>query len=154
MLFLMFELGNNRYAIDVAEVAEVLPLVHVKEIPQAPAGVAGVFNYRGAPVPVIDLSMLALGRPALTRLSTRLVLVHYPDGHGRDRLLGLIAEQVTTTIRREPEDFVASGVNTARGAYLGPVITDNSGVIQWVNATRLLPASVRDVLFNDCDAPS
>ncbi len=93
MLFLVFELARDRYALDVSQVAEVLPLVAIKQIPQAPPAVAGILNYRGAPVPVIDVSQLTLGRPAERRLSTRIVLVHYPDADGQTRLLGLIAER-------------------------------------------------------------
>lgn len=147
MLFLVFHLGHDRFALDTARVAEVLPLVGVTPIPQAPAGVAGVFNYRGAPVPAIDLSQVTLGRPAHARLNTRMILVHYPDGAGGTRLLGLIAEKVTETVRRDPADFVASGVRNDRAPYLGPVAADARGLLQWIHVEQLLPASVRDVLF-------
>lgn len=147
MLFILFQLGQDCYALDAAQVAEVLPLVQVKKIPRAPAGVAGVFTYRGAPVPVLDLSELALGRPARARLSTRVLLVHYPDANGTPRLLGLIAEKATETLRREPGDFVASGVKSDGAPYLGPVASDARGLIQWVQVDKLLPASVREVLF-------
>ena len=86
MLFLLFELGNDRYALDVRQIAEVLPLVAVKQIPRAPQAMTGLFNYRGAPVPVIDLSQLTLGRPSARRLSTRIVLVHYPDASAAGRI--------------------------------------------------------------------
>ena len=76
-LFLVFRIGNERYALQAIEVAEVLPRLPLKPIPQAPHWVAGVFAYRGAVVPVIDLSALTFGRPAQARTSTRLVLVHY-----------------------------------------------------------------------------
>ena len=147
MLFILFQLGQDCYALDAAQVAEVLPLVQVKKIPRAPAGVAGVFTYRGAPVPVLDLSQLTLGRPARSRLSTRVLLVNYPDAKGATRLLGLIAEKATETLRREPGDFVASGVKSDGAPYLGPVANDARGIIQWVEVEKLLPASVREVLF-------
>ena len=147
MLFILFQLGRDSYALEAAQVAEVLPLVQVKKIPHAPAGVVGVFTYRGAPVPVLDLSALTLGRPAHARLSTRLLLVHYPDATGTKRLLGLIAEKATETLRREPGDFVASGVKSDGAPYLGPVANDARGIIQWVEVEKLLPASVREVLF-------
>jgi chemotaxis-related protein WspB len=147
MLFILFQLGRDCYALDASQVVEVLPLVQVKKIPRAPAGVAGVFTYRGAPVPVLDLSELALGRPARERLSTRLLLVNYPDATGAKRLLGLIAEKATETMRREPGDFVASGVKTDGAPYLGPVANDARGLIQWVEVDKLLPAHVREVLF-------
>src|SRR5688572_9662286 len=108
MLFLLLQLGTDRYALDARVVAEVLPLVTLKQLPRAPAGVAGVFDYRGAPVPVIDLCELTLGRPAQRRLSTRIVLTHHDTGGGERRLLGLIAENATATLRRDPAEFTAS----------------------------------------------
>jgi len=147
MLFLQFQLGTERYALDSSQVVEVLPRLGIKQIPQAPAGVAGVFNYRGQPVPVIDLSELALGRPARLRMSTRLIIVHYPDSDGTPHLLGLIAEKATETLRRDPADFTDSGVASDDAAYLGPVASDHSGLVQWITVTRLLPPAVRDVLF-------
>jgi chemotaxis-related protein WspB len=152
MLFLLLELGPDRYALDARQVAEVLPLVSITRLPQAPPSVAGILNYRGAPVPVIDVSQLMRGRPAERRLSTRIVLVHYPDVGGQQRLLGLIAERATHTVRREETDFVPSGVTSEGAPYLGPVATDARGLLQWLDARTLLPASVRDVLFRQLKA--
>lgn len=152
MLFLLLEVGRDRYALDARQVAEVLPLVSITRLPQAPPSVAGILNYRGAPVPVIDVSQLTLGRPAERRLSTRIVLVHYPDAAGVRRLLGLIAERATHTLRREETDFVASGVTSGGAPYLGPVATDARGLLQRLDARTLLPASVRDMLFRQPEA--
>jgi len=152
MLFLVFELARDRYVLDVSQVAEVLPLVDIRQMPQAPTAVAGILNYRGTPVPVIDVSQLTLGRPAERRLSTRIVLVHYPDGDGQPRLLGLIAERATQTVRRDEQDFVASGVTSAGASYLGPVVADARGLLQWLDVRTLLPPAVRDVLFKQPSA--
>jgi len=147
MLFLLFRLGQNRYALDCLQVAGVLPLVDCKPIPQAPPGVAGIFSYHGAPVPALDLSALTLGRPARRSLSTRIVLVNYPDRAGETHLLGLIAEGATEILRREAADFATSGVTNPQAPYLGPVTTDAGGLVQWVHIDKLLPASVCEVLF-------
>jgi chemotaxis-related protein WspB len=147
MLFLVFELGNDRYAIDARQVVEILPLVHTKQLPQAPAGVAGLFNYRGSPVPAIDLSELAFGRPAARQLSTRLLLVRYPGDEGSQALIGLIVERVTRTARYEEHAFVPSGVRNTRAPYLGPVLVDSDGMLQRLEIGDLLPASTRDLLF-------
>ncbi len=147
MLFLLFELNQDRYVLDIAQVVEVLPLVDLKEIPQVPPGIAGMFNYRAEPVPVVDVCAMLLGRPALRILSTRLVLVHHPDGNGGTRLLGLIVEKAIRTLRRDPGDFTESGVIHDKVPCLGPVATDMQGVIQWVDPLKLLSDAVRDVLF-------
>jgi chemotaxis-related protein WspB len=147
MLFLLFELGSDRYALDVRHVAEVLPFVGIQPLPHAPVGVAGVFDFRGSPVPVVDLSHLTLGRPAERRLSTRIILVHYPLGDGGTRLLGLIAERATRTVRHAPSDFVSTGVTSDGAPYLGPVATDARGLLRWIEVPVLLTPAVRDVLF-------
>jgi chemotaxis-related protein WspB len=149
MLFLVFELGNDRYALDVRQIAEVLPLVDVKQIPLAPQPIAGLFNYRGVLVPVIDLSQLTLGRRAARRLSTRLILVHYPDLRGDPHLLGLIAERATQATRHEPSDFAASGVTNPGAPSLGPVASDGRGLLQRIDVRTLLPSSLRDLLFKE-----
>jgi chemotaxis-related protein WspB len=61
MLFLLFQLGKERYALQASRVVEVVPLLELKQLPQAPKGVAGIINYRGRPVPVVDLCALTLG---------------------------------------------------------------------------------------------
>jgi len=142
MLFLLFQLGADRYALPVRHVREVLPLVELKKIPQAPPGVAGVFSFHGEAVPVLDLSEFILGQPARPSLSTRILLVHY-----RQHLLGLIAENTTETIRRDAADFIDAGVTVGSAPYLGPVATDACGVIQRVELDLLLPENISALLF-------
>jgi chemotaxis-related protein WspB len=146
MLFLEFQIGAEAYVLHTAQIVEVLPLVSVKRIPQAPVGIAGLFNYRGRPVPVIDLSELMLGRAAQHHRSTRLILVRYGE-----RLLGLIAEQATTTLQREALDFTDSGIANDSAPYLGPVTQDGARLIQWIEVHKLLPESVSSVLFRQAE---
>jgi len=149
MLFLLFQLGKDTYALEASHIREILPLVDLKAIPLSPHGMAGVFNYHGTPVPVIDLCELMLKHPAQKRLSTRIILVDYTKANGTTHLLGLITEKATETMQREPADFVASGLNNAHAPYLGPVTTDARGFIQWIKIAQLLPESVHDLLFKD-----
>jgi chemotaxis-related protein WspB len=147
-LFLVFRIGNERYALQAIEVAEVLANLPLKPIPRAPEWVAGVFAYRGAVVPVIDLSALTFGQPAQVRTSTRLVLVHYrPDEATPSRLLGLILEQATDTLRCNPADFQPYGLDNRQAPYLGPVREDAQGLLQWVRVADLLDEQVRVLLF-------
>jgi chemotaxis-related protein WspB len=147
MLYLLFQLGKERYALHTRQVIAVLPMVRVKEIPLSEEGVAGVFDYRGTPVPLLDLSKLALKKASRARMSTRIILIDYAEESGEKHLLGLLAEQVTETLRRSEEEFVASGVDVPAASYLGPVTTDSQGLIQRVEIARLLPPEVRARLF-------
>lgn len=152
MLFVLFQLGEDRYVIAASQIAAVLPMVLPKSIPLAHPAVAGAFNYRGTPVPLIDLSQLALGRPALARRSTRILVVHYPQPDGAPELLGLLAENVSETMSRPPSDFVASPIQSDGAPYLGPVAPDAQGLVQWVQVQQLLPEPVRALLFKSRSA--
>src|SRR3954463_10258244 len=143
MLFLLFQVGKDRYALEAARVVEVVPLLELKKIPQAPNGFAGIFNYRGRPVPAIDLCQMTTGQPAAERLSTRIIIVNCPDGRGGQRLLGLIAERATEMLRKDPKEFVDPGFRVSGAPFLGPVLLDSKGAIQWLLEQHLLSEPVR-----------
>jgi chemotaxis-related protein WspB len=149
MLFILFQIGRDRYALSARNIIEVLPLMKLKRIPCAPIGVAGALDYRGTPVPVIDLNEMMLAQPAARRLSTRIILVNYPVEAEHPRTLGLIAEQATNMIQRSIQDFVETGVESNDARYLGRVTADPGGFIQWIEVERLLTAEVRHVLFRE-----
>ena len=149
MLYLLFQLDGDRYALNVAQIAEVLPLAATKSIPGAPDWVAGEIERHGAPVPVIDVPQLALGRPARPLRSTRLVLVRYESGIRGDEapLLGLMLEHATHTRRIDEAHFADSGVATPNARWLGPVASLDDGLVQRVDIEAMLDAHVRALLF-------
>jgi chemotaxis-related protein WspB len=149
MLFLLFQLGKERYALQASRVVEVLPLLELRQLPQAPKGVAGIFNYRGHPVPAVDLCALTLGQPASQRFSTRIIIVNYPDHRGTNHLLGLIAEHATEMLRKDVNEFLDFGVKLSEAPYLGPILMDNMSSVQLIYEQRLLPEPVRNLLFSE-----
>src|SRR4029079_4366622 len=58
---IVFALGQARYAVELRWVREVFTAGHVTPVPHAPDAVAGVVNYRGAVMPLLDLDAV-LGR--------------------------------------------------------------------------------------------
>lgn len=147
MLFLQFQIGPDRYAVEARSVVEVIPLIGLKTVPQAPKGVAGMFNYRGEAVPAVDLSELTTSQAAAERLSTRILVIRLDPGGPGCRLVGLIAEHATSMFRKQPEEFVDTGLAAGSASYLGPVLLDEQGVIQWIQGQKLLPETVRRLLF-------
>ncbi|HTJ92192.1 MAG TPA: chemotaxis protein CheW [Pararobbsia sp.] len=164
MLFLTFELGTDRYALDTSDIVEVVARAPLKAIPSTPSWVAGLCDYRGHTVPVIDLTALALGHAASDRISTRIVIVRYIGTHTSTGpalsasatrahpLLGLIVEHANRTLRLEPDDFEPSGVDTPDARWLGRVARDADGLVQWVHIAHLLPPDVHAMLFTEAHA--
>lgn len=154
MLFILFTLDSERYVIDATQVERLMPLTPQappKAIPGAPAWVAGVLDHEGMPLPVIDLPALALGRPAAQLMSTRVVLVHYPHA-GATRLLALLLEGATRTIRLNENAFHDAGIDMPHARYLGPVASETGGLVQWIRVEHLLPDDVKALLFPEAHA--
>ena len=119
MLYLIFRAGGERFALGATSVIEVVPLVRLRPVPHAPFGVAGVFNYRGTVIPVIDLSRLIADTPCRPLYSTRIVVVRLEleeNGKNRgpeksERRIGLITEQTTETMALEDAMFEDPGLH-------------------------------------------
>jgi purine-binding chemotaxis protein CheW len=105
----VFELGDERYGLDIATVYEIIRCQAITAVPQAPAFVEGVINLRGRIIPVVNLQQrFGMDRDGLTKAS-RIVVCEA----GQTRV-GLIVDGVsevlmvgTDTI--EPTPDVASG---------------------------------------------
>src|SRR5947209_6430315 len=53
--YVIFQLGGEGYALEVARVQEVIDLGHMTQVPGGPKWLRGVINLRGHVVPVWDL---------------------------------------------------------------------------------------------------
>lgn len=147
MLYLLFHVKDESYAVDVREVIEVIPKVKLRSIPKAPEYVAGLLNYRGESVPVLDLCMLLHDTKCTQVYGSRIVLMKYPDAKGTARVLGLLAEQVTDTLQCEAEEFHPSTLVHTSAPYLREVMTYRDHLVQRVDVSALLPAEVQLLLF-------
>lgn len=142
MLLLMFRAAGQRYAVDAARVAEVVPRVRLRPLPHAPAHLAGVFEYRGEVVSVVDVGVLLGSSPAPDRLSTRIILAdRRPDPRATDpprSLLGLIAEDVDDLAAIDAADLAPPPVSILGAPYLGGIAEVDSGMVQLLRADRIL----------------
>lgn len=138
MLFLAFQVGADRFALEAARVIEVLAMVELQKIVGAPVGTAGEFVYRGEPVPVLDLCLLALGRASNLRLSTRVLLLRHEPQSGVQRPLGLIAEHATELVQKNLGEFTSVGD--------GLVAPDPRGRLRLLQLDKLLTPELRDLL--------
>lgn len=145
MKALIFHIGPDRYALRLRDVVRVLPLLALKRLPLAPDTVAGLMDYHGAAVPVVDLCRLAGVAPAQAHFDTRIVLVDYAGPDGAPHALGLLAERVRGIGQLAPAALADSGV--AGPSFLGQVASDGDGIIQLVEPAQLLTDALRAILF-------
>ncbi|VAX12825.1 hypothetical protein MNBD_GAMMA24-1815 [hydrothermal vent metagenome] len=148
MLLLLFRVGDERYGLEASQVVEVAPLVCLKMIPQTPDYIAGLFDYRGCPVPVIDLCRLSSEQSCKVCMTSRIIIVNYGAENGQRKILGLLAEQVTETVKQDPAALISSDISITAAPWLGDFVKDSEGMLQLIDVDGLLPKMLRTSLFS------
>jgi purine-binding chemotaxis protein CheW len=109
----VFELGEERYGLDIATVYEIIRHQPITAVPQAPAFVEGVINLRGRIIPVVDLrDRFGMATGALTKAS-RIVVC---DAAGTR--VGLVVDGVSEVLM-VPADAIESTPDVAAGHDAG-----------------------------------
>ena len=150
MLLLVFHVKEDSYAIDTKNVVEVIPLTHLQSLTGAPDYVAGIFNYRGASVPVIDLCHFFKDENSNRYYNTRMILVNYKLAD-KNHVLGLIAENVSDVVQKDESQLQSSGMQLETSPFLGKVVFDKGAMIQNIELDKLLPDELSTLLFSEDD---
>jgi purine-binding chemotaxis protein CheW len=99
--YMTFKLGDELFAINVAQVREVLEVTQITKVPTAPGYMRGVVNVRGQSVPVVDLR-LRFGLPkGKETVHTRIIVMEL-ELDGETAVLGGMADSVHEVIELEP----------------------------------------------------
>jgi chemotaxis-related protein WspB len=154
MLVLQFRVGGDYFGLEGKTIIEVAPLVTLRKIPHAADYIAGLFNYRGRLVPVIDLSALMTAVPSRPLMSTRIVLVNYEVSPVVSRVLGLIAEGATEVISCDESRMQPPQIAIEAAPYLGKIWVDEKKSLQLIDLHKILPEDLQIALFADLEESS
>lgn len=147
MLVLTFCIGPTRFVVDARRVSQVIPRVPLQTAPLAEPYVAGVLDFRGGVLAVVDLSTRLFGTACAERLSTRIIIVRVKHQE-RDVPLGIIAEQVTELCRADSSTDNSSLPEAAQHDCLGRIVHVDGALAQWIDVDQILPESVRIRMFD------
>ncbi len=102
--YMTFKLGNEVFAIGVAQVREVLEVSQITRVPTAPEYMRGVVNVRGQATPVVDLRLKFGLAPAPDTVHTRIIVMEL-EIDGEETVLGGVADSVQEVIEIEPSNI-------------------------------------------------
>jgi purine-binding chemotaxis protein CheW len=104
--YCVFRSGRERFCLPVLDVEEVVEWPPLTKMPLAPGYLLGIFNLRGAIVPLIDIA-LTEGRRAGLLPKHVVVASLRGDSHHDDLRLGIAADEVVGTYSvNEAEDLL------------------------------------------------
>lgn len=132
---ILLRLGSSRYAVAMADVAEVAPVPGITRVPGAPPWLAGVANWRGRMLPVLDLRPLLAATTVPLASSARLVVLARGDV-----VAGVIAEAVPGVYDGELADPAPPPptLTTEASALVVGQVSDGAGPVAVLDAAAVL----------------
>jgi purine-binding chemotaxis protein CheW len=130
-----FELGNEKFGVDILSVKEIIRTVEITRVPRAPDFVEGIINLRGEVIPIIDLRLrLGVEKKAFDK-TTRLIVVELDS-----QQVGFVVDVVSQVLRLpketiEPPPDMVTGVDSA---YLEGVIRVEDHLLMLLDLKRIL----------------
>jgi purine-binding chemotaxis protein CheW len=103
--FVVFQLGGEHYALEVARVQEVLDVAQMTHVPGSSPMLRGLFNLRGHVVPVWDLRAPFGLEPAPPTGRGQCVLMVEAAGGATSRVSGLLVDRVSDVLEFLPEEL-------------------------------------------------
>ena len=133
-----FQLGEEHYGIDIMKVKEIHKVKDVRPIPNAPAYVEGIFNLRGAIIPLINLHKRFHLRRAVLEEGEELLsgfLIITLNG----MQLGIFIDKISRVIsiekaRIQPPPQILSGIGAE---YIQGVHQEEDGYLIILDVARL-----------------
>lgn len=142
-LYVQLFLDDFRYIISTADIIEITPWVKLTKVPKVPEYIAGLCSYRGMSVPVVDLCGLFIGRSSDRKLSTRIIFLNISSADGKSKVIGILVEKATEVVRVNEDDFMNPGIYGSDMPFVGPVLSDDDGLI-----TKIMPKDIFQKIDN------
>lgn len=146
MLMLLFFSGPNCFALDCQPVVEVFPKVKLQKVPgqnKSQIEVAGLLNYGGKPIPVIDICQLIERRQSSDALHTRIVLIQLDE----NRCVALLAEKVIEVLDLDPSRFHDANIKLEGLPFLKGILNEGDRSIQFFDLKEFHKALQATLLF-------
>lgn len=136
--FLMFNLGQELYAVDILCVEEIRSWEEPTLIPNAPSYVKGVINIRGLIVPIVDFR-LKFNVCTAQYIDSTVVMVLTIETDEATKTMGFVVDAVSDVIDVEDEDIKtdAGFVGSIPKENVKGLVNVNERVVTLLNVTAL-----------------
>ena len=141
-----FELGGERYALDINLVREIVEMIPITPIPRAPAFISGVINLRGEITNIMNLNTL-LGLPGEEIRDNQKIIVLVPEAAGGSNV-GIIVDDVSSVIQVLDTDVdkIGQGFSSEFSSFVKGIIKmktedeaeSKKNLIIWIDMEKVI----------------
>jgi len=141
-----FELGGERYALDIQLAREIVEMIPITPIPRAPPYISGVINLRGEITNIMNLNTL-LGLPNQEVRDNQKIIVLVPEAAGGSNV-GIIVDDVSSVLQVTDTDIehMGEGFASEFSSFVKGIIKiksddaekKNKSLIIWIDMLKVL----------------
>jgi purine-binding chemotaxis protein CheW len=144
-----FELGGERYALDIQLAREIVEMIPITPIPRAPPYISGVINLRGEITNIMNLNTL-LGLPNQEIRDNQKIIVLVPEAAGGSNV-GIIVDDVSSVTQVSDSDVehmgegfasefssFVKGIIKVKGETSEKSEKKSKGLIIWIDMQKVL----------------
>jgi len=141
-----FELGGERYALDIQLAREIVEMIPITPIPRSPSYISGVINLRGEITNIMNLYTL-LGLPDKGIRDNQKIIVLVPDAAGGSNV-GIIVDDVSSVLQVTESDIdhMGEGFSSEFTSFVKGIIKTKSddgdkkhkSLIIWIDMLKIL----------------
>jgi purine-binding chemotaxis protein CheW len=141
-----FELGGERYALDIQLAREIVEMIPITPIPRAPPYISGVINLRGEITNIMNLNTL-LGLPNQQVRDNQKIIVLVPEAAGGSNV-GIIVDDVSSVLQITETDIehMGEGFASEFSSFVKGIIKiksddaekKNKSLIIWIDMLKVL----------------
>jgi len=117
-----FELGGERYALDINLAREIVEMMPITPIPRAPPFISGVINLRGEITNIMNLNTL-LGLPEKDVRENQKIIVLVPEA-AKGNNVGIIVDDVSSVRQVSDADIehIGAGISSEFSQFVKGII--------------------------------
>jgi chemotaxis-related protein WspB len=138
---LLFYVSDNCYAVDSQYIVRVLPWVNLNKSSSTPNYVAGLLNFGGKTIPIVDFCQLIERRATPLLISSKIILVKDPKSID-EHIWGILGEKVTDLLDVRREEFQQKDFSGSSFPYINRIYNNDQQIIQYLDIEeffRFLP---------------
>ncbi|MGD9963166.1 MAG: chemotaxis protein CheW [Thermoplasmata archaeon] len=140
--YVVFRLGSEEYAFDIAAVKEIRDLEQVAKVHRSPSYIEGVMNLRGKLVTVVDLRKRLSIEARAPDSSSKIVVIDAPDAP-----VGFLVDEVTEVVKVGDEEIEPAPAYVSDGLeaeYVKGIAKTGDRLITIVDPVKILELSTDD----------
>lgn len=124
MEFVLFNSGNQKFALPLSNIERVIPIIGITKIPELPSFVPGIINFHSEFIPVVDMQALIGRNKREVNLLDHLIIIQT-----QHLKLALWTERVIQTFSVEQNDISSSACLAFEHQYVNGLVRREDGTI-------------------------